>query len=818
MTLSWLTSDQAILLLETHGENALPEKKPPTQLQILFAQLNSPLVYILLIAAIITWILGDHEDTVIIGVAVWLNTILGWYQESKAWSELEALKKMLQSTTRVIRDWKKIHIPTELIVPWDIVQLKAGEKVPADGQVIEANRLFMMEAMLTGESVAIEKQIDDTVFMWTIVQWWQAIFRVVYTWAHTEMGKIATNLQDSDSLTPLQKQLNTFSKQLTWVVLGVSLLVFVIWWLKWQALIEMFTTAVALAVWAIPEWLLVALTAVLAIGMQRILKKKWLVKSLTSAETLGWVTVICSDKTWTLTQWTMSVIEVQWDLDDLSLQAGIANDEDNAVWIATAEWSKTHSDTKQLLKTYPRIDSIPFSSENKFFACLNSYSDKENMLFINWAPDYLLEWTTLDTKEKQKIKKQIDELTALGYRLVAYARKKVPASYTKIDEADIREELEWIWFLGMSDPVRVDVKDALAKTKKAWIKLIVITWDFANTAQHIMHQLWVDVTQEHIMLWTQLAELSDTELGDWLEKDGDVKLFARTKPEQKMRIVDELKADGEVVAMMGDGVNDAPALKKADIWIVVNQATDVAKESADLILLDSSFNTIVDAVEEWRWMFDNIRKIILFLMCDAFVQIIAIIIALLTGNPHPMTAAQILWNNLVSDGPPSLAMTVDPKRSWLMTVPPRSPKIALISGWIMQLIGIVSASAAVVGFLLFKYVLDTTGDLILARSVWFACFGLTTLFYVFSVRTLKKWVWTENVFDNLWLIWALILDLWLVLAPYFRAPLGNFLDVVPIGNRWFAAIACALSIVVLIEIFKAYFRQVSQEHTPGVVA
>lgn len=811
MTTSWLTSTQAALLLETHGENKLPEKKPPTQLQILLAQLNSPLVYILLIAAVITWFLWDYEDAVIIGIAVWLNTLLGWYQESKAGSELNALKKMLQSITRVLRNGEKTEVPTECIVPGDIVLLKAWEKVPADGEVVNANRLFMMEAMLTGESIAIEKNDEDTVFMWTIVQWWQWMFRVVSTGALTEMGKIATNLQESDSLTPLQKQLNVFSKQLTWIVVWVSLLVFVIWRIKWEALIEMFTTAVALAVGAIPEGLLVALTAVLAIGMQRILKKKWLVKSLTSAETLGWVTVICSDKTWTLTQWKMSVIEVVGDIDELSLQAWIANDEDNAVGIATADWARSKSDSKQLAQSYPRVDSIPFSSENKFFASLNSYNDEENMLFVNWAPDYLLNWTTLDKKQKEDIKKQIDELTNLWYRLVAYARKKVPTTMTKINENDVRKNLEWVWFLWMSDPVREDVKDALAKTKKAGIKLIVITWDFANTAQHIMHQLGVDVSDEHIMLGTALAELSDEELGKWLEKDSEVKLFARTKPEQKMRIVNELKADGEVVAMMGDGVNDAPALKKADIWIVVNEATDVAKESADLILLDSSFNTIVDAVEEGRGMFDNIRKIILFLMCDAFVQIIAIVIALLTGNPHPMTAAQILWNNLVSDGPPSLAMTVDPKRAWLMSISPRSPKIALISGWIMKLIGIVSFSAAVVWFLLFKYVLDTTGDLILARSVWFACFGLTTLFYVFSVRTLKEWVWTENIFDNKWLVGAWILDLWLVLAPYFWAPLGNFLDVVPIGTRWYPAVACALSIVVIIEIFKAYFRQQSSK-------
>lgn len=802
----WLTTKKAQEILQEQGPNKLPEKKPPTQLEIFLEQLKSPLVYILIVAAVITRFLGDYEDTIIITIAVGVNTILGWYQESKAGKELEALKKMLQSTTRVIREGKKQEVPTESIVPWDIVLLKAGEKVAADGKIVDANRMFMMEAMLTGESVAIEKNPDDIVFMGTIVQGWQGIFIVEKTGANTEMGKIATNLQGND-MTPLQKQLNLFSKQLTWIVLGVCVLVFVIGRTMGQSIIDIFTTAVALAVWAIPEGLIVALTAVLAIGMQRILKKKWLVKSLTSAETLGWVTVICSDKTGTLTQGNMSVIEVRGDTDDLSLQAGIANDEDNAVGIATANWARSKNNIKQLAKTYTKLDSIPFSSENKFFASLNTYSDDKNILFVNGAPDYLLDWTTLSDTEKQKIKKEIDELTELWYRLVAYARKIMPNEYKKINEDEVRKDLERVGFLGMSDPVREDVKDALAKTKKAWVKLIVITWDFANTAKHIMHQLGEKVSDEHIMLGTDLANMSDDELGDRLEKDGEVKLFARTKPEQKMRIVDELKKDGEVVAMMGDGVNDAPALKRSDIGIVVNEATDVAKESADLILLDSGFNTIVDAVEEWRGMFDNIRKIILYLMCDAFVQIIAIIIALLTWNPHPMTAAQILWNNLVSDGPPSLAMTVDPKRKGLMNIPPRSSKIQLISGRIMKLIGIVSVAAAIVGFLLFLYVLHQTDDLVLARSVAFAVFGLTTVFYVYSVKTLKNPLWSENPLNNLWLLAAWIIDLWLVIAPYTIKSLGDFLHVVAIGQRRRWAIGTALSIVFIIEIVKAYFRK-----------
>ncbi len=804
-TITWLTTQQAKELLLKRGPNKLPEKKPPTTFQLLLGQVKSPLVYILVVAAIITAFLGDYEDTVVIGIAIVWNTILGYYQENKAGKELEALKKMLQATVKVIRDGVRKSISVEDLVPWDIVSLKAGDKAAGDGKVLEANRLFMMEAMLTGESVPVTKEIGGDIFMGTIVQGGQGMMLIEKTGALTEIGKIATNLQGED-LTPLQKQLAHFSKQLTYITVGVSLLVFVLGVITGKNIVEIFTTSVALAVGAIPEGLLVALTAVLAIGMQRILKKKWLVKNLSSAETLGGVTVICSDKTGTLTQGNMAVINVVGDTDALALQALIANDQDNAVGIATAVWAKKNIYEATLQGQYERVDSIPFSSENKFFASLNKLNDKENVLFVNGAPDYLLEWSNLDAVHKQAIKKQLDELTTLGYRLVWYGKKILPSTITKLSVDDAKWWLEREGFLGMSDPIREDVKDALVKTQKAGIKLIVITWDFAQTAKHIMLQLGVEVSDKDIMLGTDLGTISDEDLTERFQRDAHVKLFARAKPEQKMRIVDILKKAGEVVAMMGDGVNDAPALKKADIGIVVNEASDVAKESANLILLDSSFNTIVDAVEEGRGMFDNIRKIILYLLCDAFVQIIAIIIAMLLKMPIPITTAQILRINLVSDGFPSLALTLDPKRKWLMNEPPRSPKTPLISWWIITLIVIVCSSAAIMSYRLFSHVLKVTQDMELARSVAFVCFGMTTMMYVYSVRTLKSPIWSESPLNNLWLIWGIIGGIGLIVAPFVFPVLGHFLNVVPIHGRWEDVIVIGFIIIIIIEIFKAIFR------------
>lgn len=322
-----------------------------------------------------------------------------------------------------------------------------------------------------------------------------------------------------------------------------------------------------------------------------------------------------------------------------------------------------------------------------------------------------------------------------------------------------------------------------------------------------MKQLGVEVTDQSIILGDQLAAMSHTQLDERLEHDSKVKLFARTKPEQKMRIVTALKQDGEVVAMMGDGVNDAPAIKKSDIGIVVGEATDVAKESADLVLLDSSFATIVAAIEEGRTIFDNIRKIILYLMSDAFVQIIAIMFAMIMGVPLPISASQILWINLVSDGFPNLAMTVDPKRKGIMSLPPRSPKEPLIASRMLKLIAIVSISGGIATFALYSYILHQTGDLDLARSTAFVSFGMTTMLYVYSVRSLRRPVWQESFFDNKRLILGILAGTLLVVSPFLIPILGRFLQITPIGYRRFPAVGTGVLIVVIIEFFKYLLRE-----------
>ena len=803
-----LTDAQAAALLEQHGPNALPETKPPSNLEIMLNQVKSPLVYVLIAAGVVTLFMDHLEDAVIIFAAVLLNAVLGFYQEKRADNALQALKNMLQPMAQVFRNGQRIEIKSSEVVPGDIMRLHAGEKVSADGLALDTNRLFLMEAMLTGESVAIQKKETDIIFMWTIVQWGQGAMKVTHTGADTEMGKIATNLNTEHEKTPLQEQLETFSKQITRLVVIVIGVVFVLWLLTGKDATDIFTTGVALAVGAIPEWLLIALTVVLAVGMQRILKKKWLVKSLLSAETLGWVTTICTDKTGTLTEWKMEIIMTDGDVAQMAKQARLANDQDNAVALASAEWTMSQgTDPLTLEAAYPEVDSIPFASENKCIVSLHTdTTTNKKILLVNGAPDFLLERTDLDNAEQKKLLDKIINYTKKWYRLVWYGYKEMSADTTVATLEDAHTGLTRAGFLGMSDPVRSDVAESLRKTAEAGIKLIVITGDFANTAKHVLEQLHVDVAIDHIKLGSELAEMSDEQLTTYLWWDDEVKLFARTKPEQKMRIVNSLKANNEVVAMMGDGVNDAPALKKSDIWVVVWDATDVAKESADLILMDSSFSTIVAAIEEWRGMFDNIRKVILYLMSDAFVEIFAILMAMMTGNPLPIAASQILWINLVSDGFPSLALTVDPINHSIMQRGPRDPQEVLVSKWMKKLVLIVSLVGATWWFLLFLYILRETWDEKLARSVTFFTFGVKSLIYVFAIRMLTEPVWRSNPFNNprllVWVLWWAIL----ISIPFMLPGLWKFLWVVQFAemwHRWMRGIVISFAMLIAIELFKA---------------
>lgn len=802
-----LSKRQAQARLAKFGTNTLPETPPPSNLEIFISQLKNPLVYVLLVASGVTFFLGDYSDTAIIAVAIVINSMLGFFQEVRASKALFALKKLIHPEAKVFRDGMPVTLDVEMVVPGDVVILDQGVKIPADGILIETNRFYVNEAILTGETKPLNKKDKQEVYMGTVVTAGKAKMLVTETGKNTKMGNIAIGIQKKDDDTPLKKQIRKFSKQLSVLVLGLTMFVFIVGFLGGHGLEETFSVSVALAVSAIPEGLLIGLTAVLAIGMQRITKRKGLVRRLVSAETLGGVTTICLDKTGTLTKGQMSVVETMGNQKMLAMQAVLANDLDDPITLATWDWGadklkQLKKNVDVLRKKYLQLDSLPFSSSSRFYASLNSH-DSYNYIYVNGAPEYLLRWSNLPDEEKKQIIKTIDELTVSGKRVMGMAKKKVSNQKESLNENDVKKDLTWVGLIAFNDPVRKSVKNSLKKTMSAGIKLVVITGDYADTAKHVLNELGLAVNEKDIVLGEELERLSQKETENIFSDWNKVKLFARTTPQQKEKLIDALKSKGEVVGMMGDGVNDALALKKADIGIVVAEASDVAKETADLVLLDSNFNTIVAAIEEGRGIFDNIRKVVLYLMSDAFEEIVAVVGTIILGLPMPVTAAQILWINLVSDGLPNLALTVDPKAPGIMKQKPRSKKEEVVTGWVRELIAMVSFFGGISALIVFYLFYKSTSDVVLARSVAFATLGVNSLVYVFSVRTFKEPFWHENPFDNKWLNLAVFAGLFLQFLPFIFSPLRSFFQVSALNLVSINAIfITSILMFFFIEIFK----------------
>lgn len=796
-----LSDKEACDLLKKQGPNHLPEQPPPSNFLILLSQFKSPLVYVLLVACLVTVFLKHFSDASIIFLAITINTVLGFIQESKAGKALFALKKLVAQRAEVIRSGKRKSIDAVELVSGDVVLLHAGVKVPADGILLHANRLYLDEAMLTGESIPVSKNCDNIVFMGTVVTSGQGVMKIQSTGAMTKIGQIAKQVQTKEEDTPLGKQLTNFSRKIVIGVLGLISLVFAIGLLRGSNPVELFTTAVALAVSSIPEGLIISLTVILAIGMQRILRRRGLVRKLASAETLGGVTTICVDKTGTLTEGKMQVVDVVGDEIGLSQQVLLANDLDDPLVVAIFEWGR--GKIKDFVSKHPRFDSIPFSSKNRYFVSLHPWQ-KNNILFMNGAPDLLLTKVNLSKSELAEYKQQLDELTSQGKKVIGFIKKELPKDRREITENDLKNGFSWVGMLALSDPIRLSVKEALQATREAGIATILITGDYPATAEFVLSELGIPVNKNEILLGSDLDKLSAHELAVLVKR---IKLFARTTPEQKLKIVEALKANGEIVAMMGDGVNDAPALHRADIGIVVNEASDVARESADLVLLDSNFATVVAAIEEGRGMFDNLRKIILYLLSDAFAEILVVIGGMIIGLPLPITAVQIIWINLVSDGFPGLALTVDPKRINIMKELPRNPKERLVNSWMFSLILLVSSIAGLIALLVFIVSYKLTQDLVFARSMTFLTLGLNSLAYVFSVRLLTTSFWRSKVVANYWLLVAVVAGFGLQALPFVSNTTRNFFGVVQISlSGWLLAIGLSVMVFLTVEVFKLVYE------------
>ncbi len=564
-------------------------------------------------------------------------------------------------------------------------------------------------------------------------------------------------------------------------------------------MVEIFKVSIALVVSSIPEGLLVALTVILSVGMQRILRMKGLVRSLVAAETLGSVSVICIDKTGTLTEGRMKVIKVVGDKNKIALQALVANDLDDPLVVTIYNWAKDYLGNIDI-GSYERIDSIPFSSSKRYFASLNKWKDGKNRLFVNGAPDLLVSNCNLTKEEKHKIISLIDELASKGMRLIGFAFRDFDKDKEKILESDIDNGLYWLGLIALYDPAREDVLGIFEKTEKAGVRTIVITGDYQKTAEFVLKEIGIELKDEEILTGKDVDTMSLQELSEAVVK---VKLFARTTPEQKLKIVEALKKNGEVVAMMGDGVNDAPALHKADIGVAVAEATDVAKESSDLVLLDSNFSTIAVAIEEGRAIFENIRKVIVYLLADSFAEIFVILACIALGFPLALVPIHILWINLVSDGFPSLALTIDPKRKDIMNEPPRSLSESVVTKWMIGLVGIISFSAAFLAFFYFYFAFQLTADITLARSFAFLTLGLNSLVYVFSVRGLLRPFWKINFFENKWLLLAVFLGFVLQWIPFSTQITRDLFGVVKLDFvYWILALAGSVAMFFVMETFK----------------
>ncbi|MDO8524164.1 MAG: HAD-IC family P-type ATPase [bacterium] len=858
-----LTSQEADFRLQKNGKNVLPSPKPHSKIKLFLSQFNSPLMYVLLIAVVISFFSKHFSDTIFIIVVLFINTTVGFYQENKANNSLAALKKMVKIKAKVLRDGNEKEIDSENLVEGDVVILKMGDKVPADGRVIESKNLKINEASLTGESKAVKKDEGAKVpensplaeqinmaFMGTIIEEGEGKIMVTGTGLNTEIGKIVGLLRETkERKTPLQKKILTLSKQTAVFIIAIIITIILIGYFTEKSFNDILVASLALAVSAIPEGLLPAITVILTLGMRRIFKQKGLVRKLIATETLGSVTVICTDKTGTLTEGKMQVSHVFTSTKELlssNFKNIFKNNNSNgieshilALKIASLvneafvenpdqeleKWIVRGRPTDQALlmagmqagiykeeleTQYPVLDRINFESGAKYAVTYHKFGNKKNILYALGAPEIIIEHSAfldIDGKKKKlspiELKKlflKVNTLTEKGLRVLACCYKVYPCSTKYENLLELREKMVLVGFVAIKDPLRVDAAESIEITKKAGIRTILITGDHKLTAKAIALEIGLHAEKENILEGKEIDLLSDDDLK---EKVKLISIYARVSPSHKLRIVRALQNNGEVVAMVGDGVNDAPALKIADIGISLGSGTDVAKEVADLVLLDNNFRTIIKAIEQGRVVFGNIRKVFTYLVADDFSELFLFLGCMVMGFPLPLLPAQILWINLVEDGFPDIALTTEQETKGIMDEPPRSPKEPILNKplkkW-MVCIFLISGLAAFFAFLFFW---KSSGQIEKARSMTFALMCLDSLVFAFSVRSFKRTIFRKDIFSNRYLVFGVALGLILLLGAVYFPPLQKLLATQPLsGFEWLIILGISLVEIILIEIVK----------------
>jgi Ca2+-transporting ATPase len=818
------------------GENKLPEEKPLSQLKIFLEQFQSPLIYILLIAGIITLVLKEYTDSIVIFGAVILNTIVGYFQESKASKALKEMKKVVKYAATVAREGNIKVIDSSELVPGDVFILNPGDKVPADGRIIESHNLKTNEMALTGEwlpaskkpeSLPREKSLadrDNMVYMGTVVEAGIGKAVVTDTGQRTEIGKVAEMVREAkEEKTPLQKRLANFSKIIGAAIALITVLILIEGVLTGNTFLEMFVTAVAVAVAAIPEGLPVALTVILALGMQRILKRKGLVRKLLAAETLGSTSIIATDKTCTLTEGKMQVAEVipfdkKKGVEELLFKISVlANEsfienpkEPFEKWIVRGRPTerallvagyRAGFTREKIEKKEEKIDEIPFDPTRKYGAALYKISKNTFRIYLVGAPENLLFLSKIDSKKLKAVNQKLQDLTKKGYRVIGLAYKEIRKPPNNL-EKEIKN-LNFVGLITLRDPLRKDVKVAIKVCIRAGMKPIIVTGDHKFTARAIANELGFKIKEENILEGKDLDMLSDKELVRQLDK---VKVFARVEPKHKIRIIEGWQEKGKVVAMTGDGINDAPALKKADIGVALGSGTEVAKETSDLILLNDSFSIIVAAVEEGRAILDNIRKVITYLLSDSFSEVILISGTLLAGFPLPILPAQILWVNLIEDGLPDIALAFEPKEKDLMEQKPQSKDIPLLNREMKAIIFIIGIFTDLLLLGLFFWLWNQNHDIEYVRTMVFGGLAINSLFYIFSCRSLRKNIWHINPFSNKFLVGAVLIGFFMLVFAVYLPPLQVLLKTVSLGiYDWLILFGLGIVNIILIEATKWFF-------------
>ena len=795
-----LTTAEVLANRRLFGENRLPAGTTTSAWTILLAQFKSPLIYIILVAALVSLMASEFGDFAIIMTVVVIDVILGFVQEFQAQKTYTALKGLLKPTTTIIRNGERCEVEVWELVPGDLVLLNAGEKVPGDGLMLESIKLTVDEAILTGESEPVNKAVNEKVFMGTTILTGRGVMEVGEIGAATELGKIATSLREHvEDDTPLQKRLKAFSRTLTWIVVAFTAAILATGLIMGGAFLDMLRTSIILAIAAVPEGLLIAVTVILVIGMRKILKRNGLVKRLLAVETLGSVTVICTDKTGTLTEGLMRVTKTEIQDNDHALQTMVlCNNLEGPVDIALWEYARQiiKEDPQQLVDKSQRLEEELFSSETKYMitSATGSLFQDNTHFFLKGAPEIVMAMCEITPYEQERLLALIDQWAGEGLRMIGLA-------YRISGKMNDHSGYAWLGLIGMEDPVRSGVMEAINVARRAGIQIKMITGDYLKTAEKIARGIGILKKDESGMEGLEMAELSDEQLRERVRKTS---VFARIRPQDKFCIIKALQANGEITAMIGDGVNDAPALQRANIGVVVGSATDVAREMADLILLDDNFRTIVAAIEEGRVIFQNIRKVVAYTLSNSFAEVLTIFIAMLLGWPAPLLVAQILWIHLICDGPSDIVLGFEPKEAGIMNEKPKSLKEPILSRLGLSLIGVISISSAVAALLLFNHLYSVHGNAVEGRSIVFASFAINSMVYIFAYRSMYLPLFRMNKLStNKPLIWAVSAGIFTVVLPFLVPGLGSLLGIVPLRvEEWLIVVGIALGLLMMVEFVK----------------